>query len=115
MANIRRRRAVASTERAVEIGQVGEAHFSGDVGDPAMALQRITQQHHAPFQPPLQHVMAEALAGLFKQQMHVARRDAEQTGNRSRAQAWISAAALDLAENGGKTRGASATALATRS
>ncbi len=75
---------------------------------------RIAQQRGGLFQPPFQHVMGEALAGLFEQQMHVARRDAEQHRNRDSAQARIATATLDLVQNGGKARGASAAFLRDR-
>src|SRR5580698_3836789 len=56
-------------------------------------------------------MMGEALAGFFEQEMHVARRDAEQKRDRNCTQARIAAAAIDLTQNGAKERGATATLL----
>ena len=54
-------------EGAVEIGQVGETCFGGDVRDLAMAPSRVAQQRGGLFEAPFQHVMAEALAGFFEE------------------------------------------------
>src|ERR1700722_16408985 len=98
-------------EGAVEIGQVGEARFGGNVGDLAIPPTPIAQQRRGLAQPPLQHVMSEAFAGFFEEQMYVAWRNAEQECDCDCAQARIAAAALDLIHNGGKARGARATLL----
>src|ERR1700729_3463655 len=76
-ANVRRCRTKMPAEGAIEIGQVVEARFGGNVGNLAMAQTRIAQQHRGAFEAAFQHVMREALAGFFQEQMHVARRDAE--------------------------------------
>jgi hypothetical protein len=43
-------------------------------------------------------VMREALAGLLKQQMHIARRDAEHLGNGDRVEICITASTFDDAK-----------------
>src|ERR1700733_7361447 len=108
-ADIRGRRPEMPAEGAIKIGQIGEARFSGYLGDLAVPPERIAQQCRGLSQPLLQHVMGEALSGFFKEQMHVARRDTEQKRDRNCAQARIAAASLDLTYNGGKARGARAT------
>ena len=69
-----------------------------------MPPPRIAQQCPGLLQTPLQHVMGEALAGFFEQQVNVARRNAEQRSDTGRTQIEIAAAALDLAQDGDATR-----------
>ena len=66
---------------AVEIGQIGETCFGGDVCDLAMAPSRVAQQRGSLFEAPIQHVMGEALAGFFEEKMDVARSNAKLGGD----------------------------------
>jgi hypothetical protein len=68
--------------------------------------QRIAQQSHGAFQPPLKHVIRKALAGLFQQQMDITRRDAEQPRYGCRTKAGIATAIFDFAQNGSAASGA---------
>ncbi len=53
------------------MGQIGETRFGGNIGNLAMTPLRVAQQRRGFVQPPFQHVMGEALAGLFKQKMQL--------------------------------------------
>ena len=98
------RRAIVAAEGAIEIGQIGETGLGGDVGYLAITPRGSRNSAAALSQAPFQHVMRETLAGLFKKQMHVARRDAELTGDCQRAEIRIGAAAIDLPQDGGAAR-----------
>src|SRR5580698_883986 len=80
-----------------------------------MAEVRITQQRCGFIQPPFQHVMGEALSGLFEEQVHVARRNAEKKRDRDCAQIPIATATLNLVQNGRTPRRADAAFLSDRS
>ena len=66
-ADVGRRCPKMPAKGAVEIGQVIEARFGGDVGDLAMTRSWITQQHSRLFQTLLPHMMRKAFAGLFEE------------------------------------------------
>ena len=56
-------------------------------------------------------MVGEAAAGLFKKEVHIARRDAKQCRDRGRIKALIAAAAFDLPQNRGAPRRADTTLL----
>jgi len=95
-------------ERAIEIRKIGEACLGGDIGDLARGRLRIAQQRRRFFKAPLQHMMREALAGLFEQKMHVTRRDAEPSCHRDDIEMRIGAANFDFAQDGSPPCGAQA-------